>query len=144
MYLAPSLYLALKCATTRNLTNGGWAKTLWVDPAKKTAGIGARLLKALHARCRDQAGNSGAEVTMLNAGHFAGLGVGYVPKRHADSARGRVPKRLTRPDVREDVEREHLARLASAVGRRIMNVIGGLEIQGEIRPPTGRGNEAQK
>jgi len=74
---------------------------------------------------------------MLNVGHFAGLGVGYVPKRHADSARSRVPKRPTAPDVREDVEREHLALLASAVGRRIMNVIGGLEIQGEMGPSTG-------
>jgi hypothetical protein len=131
-------------ATTRNLTNGVWAKTLWGDSAKKTAGTGARLLRALHARCQDQAGNSGAEAMMLNVGHFAGLCVGYAPKRHVDLARRRVPKRPTGPDVREDVEREHLARLASAVGRRIMNVIGGLEMQGEIRPPTSRGNEAQK
>jgi hypothetical protein len=121
-------FLALKRATTRNITNEVWAKTLWGDSAKKTAGTGARLLKALHARCQDQSGNSGAEVMMLNEGHFAGLGVVYVPKRHADSARGRVPKRPTGPDVRKDVEREHLSRLASAIGRRIMNVIDGLEI----------------
>jgi len=31
-------FLALKCATIRNLTNGVWAKTLWFDPAKKKAG----------------------------------------------------------------------------------------------------------
>jgi hypothetical protein len=30
---------------------------------------------------------------VLNVGHFAGLGMGYVPKRHADSAPRRVPKR---------------------------------------------------
>ena len=128
-------FLALKRATTRNLT-----KSTPTEPSssreavgrscKKNSRNGARLLRALYARCQDQAGNSGAEVMMLNVGHFAGLGVGRVPKRHADSARGRVPKRPTRPDVREDVEREHLARLASAVGRRIMNVIGGLEIKG--------------
>jgi hypothetical protein len=69
---------------------------------------------------------------MLNVGHFAGLGVMCVPKRHADSALRRVPKRPTRPDVREDVEREHLARLASAIGRRIMNIKSGLEIQGAM------------
>jgi len=63
---------------------------------------------------------------MLNVGHFAGLGVGYVPKLHTDSARRRVPKRPTGPDVRKDVEREHLARLASAVGRRIMNIMADL------------------
>ena len=97
MYLAPSFYLALKCATTRNLTNGVWVKPLWVDSAKKTAGTGARLLRALHARCQDQAGNSGAEAMMLNVGHFAGLCVGYAPKRHVDLARRRVPKRPTGP-----------------------------------------------
>jgi hypothetical protein len=104
---------------------------------EKTAGTGARLLKALHARCKDQTGNFGAEVMVLNVGHFAGAGLGHVQKRHADSAPRRVPKRHTGPDVRKDVEREHPPRLASAVGRRIMNIIGGLEIQGVMGPPTG-------
>ena len=109
---------------------------LWVDPAKKNSRTGARLLRALYARCQDQASNSDAEVMMLNLGRFAGLGVGHVPKRHADSARGRVPKRPTASDVREDVERQHLALLASAVGRRIMNILSGLEIRGG-GPSTG-------
>jgi hypothetical protein len=122
VYLAPSLFLALKSATTCNLTNGVWAKKLWVDPAKKNSRDRRPAVKALHARCQNQASNSGAEVMMLNLGRFAGLGMGYVPKRHADSARRRVPKRPTGPDVREDVERERLARLASAIGRRIMNI----------------------
>jgi len=74
---------------------------------------------------------------VLNVGHFAGLGVAYVPKRHGDSARGRVPKRLTGPGVREDVDLEHLSRLASAIGRRIINIMSGLEIQGAMGPPTG-------
>ena len=135
-------FFALKRATISNLTNStptepSSLRVAVVDSAKKTAGTDARLLRALHARCQDQAGNSGAEVMVLNVGHFAGLGVVCVPKRHADSARRRVPKRPTGPDVREDVEREYLARLASAIGRRIMNIMSGLEIQEAMGPPTG-------
>jgi hypothetical protein len=83
-------------------------------------------------------------VAVLKVGHFAVVGAEYVPKRHIDPAPMSVPKLHTTPDARDDVEREHLARLASAVGRRIMNITGGLEIQGAMRPPTGRGNKAQK
>src|SRR5215510_5719588 len=32
---------------------------------------------------------------VLNVGHFAGFDAGYVPKRHADLAPRRVPKRHT-------------------------------------------------
>jgi hypothetical protein len=60
-------------------------------------------------------------MAQLNVRRFAGLGVGYVPKRHAD--RGQRAS-LSAPQSRtKDVEREHFARLASAVGRRIMNVM---------------------
>src|SRR5262245_58888229 len=120
-------FLALKRATIGNLTNStptepSSSREAVVDSAKKTAGTAARVLIALHARCQDQADNSGAEVMVLNVGHFAGLDVVFVPKRHADSARRRAPKRPTGPDVGDDVEREHLARLASAICRRIMNI----------------------
>ena len=40
-------------------------------------------------------GNSGAELTALNVGRFAGSGVSNVPERHVDSVCGRVPKRYT-------------------------------------------------
>lgn len=37
-------------------------------------------------------GNNGAEMMALNVGHFADLGMEYVPKRHSDSVCMRVPK----------------------------------------------------
>jgi hypothetical protein len=39
--------------------------------------------------------NSGAAMTVLNVGHFAGSGVGNVPERHVDSVCRRAPKRHT-------------------------------------------------
>src|SRR5262249_29250512 len=73
-----------------------WQSSFSPPPRVASPGMLAGSVHAIANRSRrNMKCNSGAEMTLLNVGHFAGLGVGHCPEIPHGAARAGGPKRPT-------------------------------------------------